>query len=51
MTSLNHGDDVAVRFCAPCLHETGMIESLPQKIIAQGTEWRFLNELKKELQG
>jgi hypothetical protein len=21
----------------------------PQKLIAQGTDWRFLNELKKEL--
>jgi len=26
-----------------------MIRSSPQKIIAQGTDWRFLNELKKEL--
>jgi len=23
----------------------------PRKIIAQGTDWRFLNELKKELKG
>ena len=22
-----------------------------QKILAQGTDWRFLNELKKELKG
>ena len=33
------------------LHEAGMIKSTPQKIIAQGTDWRFLNELKKELKG
>jgi hypothetical protein len=26
-----------------------MIKSSPEKIIAQGTDWRFLNELKKEL--
>jgi NitT/TauT family transport system substrate-binding protein len=26
-----------------------MIKSSPQKLIAQGTDWRFLNELKKEL--
>jgi len=26
-----------------------MIKSTPQKIISQGTDWRFLNELKKEL--
>jgi NitT/TauT family transport system substrate-binding protein len=40
-----------VRFFALRLHEIGMITSSPQKIIAQGTEWRFLNELKKELKG
>jgi NitT/TauT family transport system substrate-binding protein len=39
----------AVRFYALRLHEVGMIKSSPQKIIAQGTDWRFLNELKKEL--
>ncbi|MEO5862830.1 MAG: ABC transporter substrate-binding protein [Burkholderiales bacterium] len=37
------------RFHALRLHEAGMIKSTPQKIIAQGTDWRFLNELKKEL--
>jgi NitT/TauT family transport system substrate-binding protein len=38
-----------VRFYALRLHEAGMIKSSPQKIIAQGTDWRFLKELKKEL--
>ncbi|HEY1334408.1 MAG TPA: ABC transporter substrate-binding protein [Myxococcaceae bacterium] len=38
-----------VRFYALRLHEAEMIKSSPQKIIAQGTDWRFLNELKKEL--
>jgi NitT/TauT family transport system substrate-binding protein len=38
-----------VRFYALRLHEAGMIKSSPQKIISQGTEWRFLRELKKEL--
>jgi NitT/TauT family transport system substrate-binding protein len=38
-----------VRFYALRLHEIGMIKSTPQKIIAQGTNWRFFNELKKEL--
>jgi len=28
-----------------------MIKSTPSKIIAQGTDWRFLNELKRELKG
>jgi NitT/TauT family transport system substrate-binding protein len=36
-----------VRFYALRLHEVGMIKGLPQQIIARGTEWRFLNELKK----
>jgi NitT/TauT family transport system substrate-binding protein len=38
-----------VRFYALRLHEIGMIKSSPQKIIQQGTDWRFFNELKKEL--
>jgi NitT/TauT family transport system substrate-binding protein len=40
-----------VRFYALRLHEAGMIKASPQKIIAQGTDWRFLNELRKELKG
>jgi NitT/TauT family transport system substrate-binding protein len=40
-----------VRFYALRLHEVGMIKSTPQKIIAAGTDWRFLNELKQELKG
>lgn len=38
-----------IRFYALRLHEVGMIKSSPQKIIAEGTDWRFLNELKREL--
>jgi NitT/TauT family transport system substrate-binding protein len=41
----------SVRFWALRLHEAGLIKSGPNKIIAQGTDWRFLNELKKELKG
>jgi NitT/TauT family transport system substrate-binding protein len=40
-----------VRFYALRLHEIGMIKSSPQKIIQQGTDWRFFNALKKELKG
>jgi NitT/TauT family transport system substrate-binding protein len=40
-----------VRFYALRLREAGMIKGSPQKIIAQGTDWRFLNELKKEMKG
>ena len=38
-----------MRFYALRLHEAGLIQSTPQKIIADGTDWRFLNELKREL--
>jgi NitT/TauT family transport system substrate-binding protein len=38
-----------LRFYALRLHEAGMITSSPQQIIAEGTDWRFLNELKREL--
>jgi NitT/TauT family transport system substrate-binding protein len=41
----------AVRFYALRLHEAGLIKSTPQQLIAQGTDWRFFNELKKELKG
>jgi NitT/TauT family transport system substrate-binding protein len=40
-----------VRFYALRLHEIGLIKSTPQKIITQGTDWRFFNELKRELKG
>jgi NitT/TauT family transport system substrate-binding protein len=38
-----------VRFYALRLREAGMIKSTPTKIIAQGTDWRIFNELKREL--
>jgi NitT/TauT family transport system substrate-binding protein len=38
-----------VRFYALRLHEGGMIKSSPKKILAEATDFRFLNELKKEL--
>ena len=31
------------------MQETRMIKSSPQKIIADGTDWRFLDEIKREL--
>ena len=38
-----------IRFYALRLREAGLIKSTPQKIIADGTDWRFLDELKREL--
>jgi NitT/TauT family transport system substrate-binding protein len=40
-----------VRFFALRMREAGLIKATPQQIIARGTDWRFLNELKKELKG
>jgi NitT/TauT family transport system substrate-binding protein len=39
----------AMRFYALRLHEVDMIKSSPNALIAEGTDWRFLNELKREL--
>jgi hypothetical protein len=36
----------ARRTAAP---EVGMIQSSPNALLAEGTDWRFLNELKREL--
>jgi NitT/TauT family transport system substrate-binding protein len=39
----------SMRFYALRFHEVGMVESSPNAILAEGTDWRFLNELKREL--
>jgi NitT/TauT family transport system substrate-binding protein len=39
----------SLRFYALRLHEVGMIKSRPNQILAEGTDWRFFNELKREL--
>ena len=38
-----------IRFYSLRLREAGFVKSAPQKIIAEGTDWRFLDELKREL--
>jgi NitT/TauT family transport system substrate-binding protein len=47
----DYNPEDTVRFYALRLYEAGMIKSAPNKIIAQGTDWRFFNELKRELKG
>ena len=47
----SHSPEDAARFYALRLHEAGMVKTPPHKIIAQATDWRFLNELKRELKG
>lgn len=39
----------SVRYYSLRLHEAGLVKASPQKILADGTDWRSLNELKKEL--
>ena len=40
-----------VRFYALRLHEVGLIKSSPQKIIADGTDWRFLERAQTRAEG
>jgi NitT/TauT family transport system substrate-binding protein len=39
----------SLRFYSLRLHEVGMVKLSPNRILAEGTDWRFLNELKREL--
>ena len=45
----SYNPDDSLRFFGVRLHETGVIKTAPQKLMAQGTDWRFLYELRKEL--
>jgi NitT/TauT family transport system substrate-binding protein len=38
-----------LRFFTLRMRDIGYINSTPQKIIAQAADWRFLNQLKREL--
>ena len=44
-----YNPEETMRFYALRLHEVGFIKASPQKIIAQSTDWRFINELKKDM--
>jgi NitT/TauT family transport system substrate-binding protein len=39
----------SIRFYALRMHELGLIKSNPKRILADGTDWRFLDEVKREL--
>ena len=47
----DYDSEDSVRFQALRLRELGFIKSAPQRIITEGTDWRFINELKSELKG
>jgi NitT/TauT family transport system substrate-binding protein len=40
-----------IRFYSLRLRESGLIKATPNKILADGTDWRFFNELRRELKG
>jgi NitT/TauT family transport system substrate-binding protein len=44
-----HDPADSLRFFALRLHEVGMVKSNPNALIASGADWRFLDELKREL--
>jgi NitT/TauT family transport system substrate-binding protein len=44
-----HDPEDSLRFFGVRLHEAGLIKTNPQTLISRSTDWRFLNELKKEL--
>jgi NitT/TauT family transport system substrate-binding protein len=45
----DYDPDDAIRFYALRLREAGMIKASPATLIAQGTDWRIFNELKREM--
>jgi NitT/TauT family transport system substrate-binding protein len=45
----SYAPEDALRFYGLRMKETGLIKSAPETLIAKGTEWRFLHELKREL--
>ena len=45
----DYDSEDSIRFYALRLREVGMINANPNAILAQGTDWRFVNELKREL--
>jgi NitT/TauT family transport system substrate-binding protein len=46
----DHDPEDTMRFFALRMNEAGFTKSNPQRIIARHTNWRFLNEVKRELE-
>jgi NitT/TauT family transport system substrate-binding protein len=47
----DYDSEDTLRFYGLRLHEAGLIKTSPQKLIAQGSDLRFMNELRRELKG
>jgi NitT/TauT family transport system substrate-binding protein len=45
----DYDPEASLLFYALRMHEVGMIRKNPRDIIADGTDWRFIGELKREL--
>jgi NitT/TauT family transport system substrate-binding protein len=45
----DYDSEDTLRFYALRLHEAGMLNHGPNALLADGTDWRFVNELKREL--
>ena len=39
----------SLRFFALRLHEAGLVRTAPKKLLAQGADWRFIEQIKREL--
>ena len=44
-----YNPEETIRFYALRLREAEMVKNSPQKLIAQGADWRILDQLKKEM--
>jgi NitT/TauT family transport system substrate-binding protein len=51
LTSVGPKAEDTIRFYSLRLREAGMIKATPNKIIAEGTDWHFFSQLKRELKG
>jgi len=47
----DYDSEDTLRFYALRLHEAGLVKSSPSKLLAQGSDLRFIKELKTELKG
>jgi NitT/TauT family transport system substrate-binding protein len=45
----DYNPEETIRFYALRLREAGMVKNTPQKLISQGTDWRLLEQLKREM--
>ena len=47
----DYSADDTMRFYALRLHDAGMLENPPNKLIQEGSDWTYLDEVRRELKG